>query len=256
MHDIEAAFRNSQLFSKEELILSFELMMEHIEHDAGYTKGSIKQKLELCNKFLVVLKKCKLPILTELYYFYDYKLTGNGIELNLWSAENLEVDEDGTSISTMSLALERTLLNVKCEYVTIDQFSKIQEVKPLTVTQWIHRGRLRNAKKDGDKWLIPSIEDKPSRGYESVQYLIEDAESVQIDEFPLVSMCDSIWIRQDDEDKRKFICRFDNYKTHFHEKMELSRNDVESIEFELISSGKAKPEGIIRWVPTIERNQE
>lgn len=145
MNDVVTAFQNSQLFSKSELLQSFELMMEHIENskETGYAKGSIKKKIELCNKFLTLLKKCKLPTLTELYYFYEYEFTGNGIELNLCQGSDLKVDEDGTCISEMTISLERTLFKVECDYMTIEEFAKIQEVTPQSVHKWIQRGRLR-----------------------------------------------------------------------------------------------------------------
>lgn len=147
------------------------------------------------------------------------------------------------------------MLSVECDYLTVEQFADIQSVTPITVRQWIRRGKLRSAKKNGRDWLIPSFEDKPSRGYESVQYLLEDAESIQIDEFPLVSACDSIFIHQDD-DKTKFICCFDNYKTHLNERMVLNRQEVEFLELALISSGKAKPGSKIQFIPAIKQNHE
>lgn len=258
MNDVVTAFQNSQLFSKSEIIQSFELMMEHIENseETGYTKNSIMKKIELCKEFLNLLKKCKLPSLTELYYFYDYEFTGNGIELNLCQGSDLKIDENGMCISEMTVTLEKTLLKIECDYVTIEEFAKIQEVTPLTVQQWIQRGKLRHAKKSGDDWLIPSVADKLSKGYQFVQYILEDADEIQIDEYPFVSVCDSIVIMQDDKDKKKFICIFDNYKSGIHERMELSRKEVEVLEYALISSGKAKADNGIRFVPTIDRNQK
>lgn len=257
MQNIENAFRNSYLFSKEDLIQSLKLTMAHIESDeeVGYTKKSKQKKLELCNKFLSSLKKCKLPTLTELWWFYAYEFTWKGIDLNLSTADNIELDEDGYYVSSMTTTIEHTLISIECDYLTVEQFADIQGVTPVTVRQWIRRGKLRSAKKNGRDWLIPSFEDKPTRGYESVQYLLDDAEQIQIEEFPFVSICDSIFIHQDDN-KDKFICFFNNYKTHFKERMVLNRKEVGSLELALISSGKAKPEGRIQFVPYINRNYE
>lgn len=85
---------------------------------------------------------------------------------------------------------------------------------------------------------------------------MEDADGIQIDEFPFVSVCDSIVILQDDKDKKKYKCIYSNYKSGLHENMELNRNEVESLEYALISSGKAKADYGIHFVPTIEKNQE
>lgn len=252
MNNIEKAFRNSHLFSKEDLIQSFKLMIEHIQSDeeSEYTEKSKQKKLELCNKFMSSLEKCKLPTLTELWWFYHYEFTYKGIDLNLCTADNIEIDEVEEYVSSMTSAVEHTLISIECDYLTVEQFADIQGVTPITVRQWIRRGKLRSAKKNGRDWLIPSFEDKPSRGYTQVQYILED--QIQIDEFPFVAICDSIFIHQDD-DKTKYICIFINFQTGFRERMVLNRQEVESLELAILSSGKARPEGSIRFVPYIDR---
>ncbi len=253
--DFVSAFRNSKLFSKEELIESFKLTMEYIEfdEDTGYTQDAIQKKMQICKKFLSTLEKCKLPRLTELWWYYEYEFTGDGIELYLCTADesDIELDEDSRIISSMSSTIESTLLKVACDYLTVEQFADIQGVSPVTVRQWIRRGKLRNAKKNGRDWLIPSLEDKPYRGYESVQYFL--TEPLQIDEFPLVAASDCIWIHQDHHEKTVYLCTFANFKTHFRQKIELNRQEVERLELSLISSGKAKPGSKMQFVPAIKR---
>ena len=251
MGKIANAFRNMYLFSKEDIIDSFKLFMEHIEFDEDnhYTNESKQKKIQLCNEFFVALQKCKLPTLTELWWYYDYEITGRGIFLNLCLADekNIELDEDNETISMMSSTVESTLIKIECEYLTVEQFAKIQDVSPVTVRQWIRRGKLRNAKKMGRDWFISSFEDKPSRGYMSVQYSL--AESTQIEKFPLVAAAESIFIYQDDKDKSVFHCIFENFKSHFYQSMQLKRKEVEEIELAIISSGKAKVESNIQFVP-------
>jgi excisionase family DNA binding protein len=258
MMNLEKAFRNSHLFTKEDLIESFELTKEHIEFDEEnhYTQASIQKKLQLCNKFLTELQKCKLPKLAELWWFYDYEFTGDGIALKLCSTEmdDIELEDDGKTISTMSFTEESILLKVECDYLTVDQFAEIQGVSPITVRQWIRRGKLRNAKKMGRDWLIPSLEDKPSRGYESVQYIF--SEPIEIHEFPLVAVSDSIFIYQDSDNRQIFHCIFDNFSKNFHQSIELSRKEVEMLELALISSGKVKVDSRVKYVPMIERMRE
>lgn len=122
-------------------------------------------------------------------------------------------------------------------------------IEPVTVRQWIRRGKLRHAKKNGRDWLIPDTEDKPQRGFSPVQYLVEKEVQIDSDEFPLLSACDSISIFQSQDNKSKFVCYLNNYKTKFHSELELTRSEMERLEHTKIQSGKARVEGGIQYVP-------
>lgn len=63
-------------------------------------------------------KKCKLPVLTELWWFYEYQFLGNSMELNLCQADEIEV-ENG-EISGMTSTVEHTLITVECDYLTVE----------------------------------------------------------------------------------------------------------------------------------------
>jgi excisionase family DNA binding protein len=136
-----------------------------------------------------------------------------------------------------------------------EQYASMLGIEPVTVRQWIRRGKLRYAKKYGRDWLIPNIEDKPRRGFSWVQYIVEDDARIESDEFPLLATCDSVDILQDRDNKSKFICYLKNYKTKFHSELELTRSEVERLEHTIIESGKARVEGGIQYVPYI-RNPE
>ncbi|MFZ5645383.1 MAG: helix-turn-helix domain-containing protein [Bacillota bacterium] len=120
----------------------------------------------------------------------------------------------------MTSTVEHTFITVKCDYLTVEQYSSMLGIEPVTVRQWIRRGKLRHAKKNGRDWLIPDTEDKPQRGFTSVQYIVEKEAQIESDEFPLLSACESIFILQDQGNKRKFICYLNNYKTKFNSKLD------------------------------------
>ena len=171
------------------------------------------------------------------------------MELNLCHANEIEVEND--EISGMTATVEHTLITVECDYLTVEQYSSMLGVEPVTVRQWIRRGKLRHAKKIGRDWLIPDTEDKPRRGFTCVQYVVDKEAKIESDEFPLLAACDSISIFQDQDNKRKFICYLRNYKTDFSSKLELTRSEVERLEHTIIESGKARVEGNIQYVPYI-----
>ena len=118
----------------------------------------------------------------------------------------------------------------------------MHEVETITVRQWIRRGKLRHAKKNGRDWLIPDTEEKPRRGYTNVHYIVENEARIQSDEFSLLAECESIVILPDEDNKSKFICYLDNYKTKVKNKLELTRSEVERLEHTNIESGKARVE--------------
>ena len=252
----EKLFRENYLFTREDVLKSLELFIDHekLNEEPRYTDEVVKNRIKLCKKFLAAVKKCKLPVLTELWWFYEYQFLGNSMELNLCHADEIEV-ENG-EISGMTSTVEHTLITVDCDYLTVEQYASMIGIEPVTVRQWIRRGKLRHAKKNGRDWLIPDTEDRPQRGFTSVQYIVEKEAKIESDEFPLLSACDSISILQDQDNKSKFVCYLNNYKTNFNSKLELTRSEVERLEHTIIESGKARVAGNIQYVPYIREVEE
>ncbi|WP_418790898.1 helix-turn-helix domain-containing protein [Phosphitispora sp. TUW77] len=252
----EDLFRESHLFTREDVLKSLELFIEHekLNEEAVYSNEVVKNRVKLCEKFYAAVKKCKLPVLTELWWFYEYELLGNSMELNLCQASEIKVEND--EISGMTSTVEHTLIKVECNYITVEQYAAMLNVEPVTVRQWIRRGKLRHAKKNGRDWLIPDTEDKPRRGFTNVQYIVENDAHIESDEFPLLAVCESISIFQDVDNKNKFICSLRNYKIEFHTTLELTRSEVERLEHTIIESGKARVGANIQYVPDIRDTEE
>lgn len=188
----EELFREDYLFTREDVLKSLELFMEHekLNEENEYSNEVVKNRVKLCKKLIAAVKKCKLPVLTELWWYYEYQFLDNSMELNLCQADEIEVEND--EISGMTSTVEHTLITVECDYLTVEQYAAMLGIEPVTIRQWIRRGKLRHAIKNGRDWLIPNTEDKPRRGFTSVQYLIEKEARIESDEFPLLSVCDSI----------------------------------------------------------------
>ena len=242
-------FEKNNMFTKDEVIKSLEYYIEILEEEEGLTNGSRKAKVKLFDRFLSAVKKCRLPDLDpETWRYYQYNLVGNGIVLELCTADEFEGHDDEQDF--IKLADVKELLSVKSEYVSVEDFARIQEVKTETVVRWISTGRLNDAKLEGDKWLIPSDHDKPDRWRTSTDYLIEP--ELHLEEFPFVQFSESIYIRMDEDDKSKYLCTFSDYKNDFHEKMFLSKKDAERLRFLLIASGKARLNGHIQLSPCIK----
>jgi len=249
-------FREHYLFSREDVLHSLELFIAHekANKEPGYSISVAGNRIKLCEKFYAAVQKCKLPVLAELWWYYGYEFLGNSMELNLCQASDIEVEND--EISTMTSTVEHTLIRVECDYLTVEQYAAMLDVQPVTVRQWIRRGKLRHAKKTGRDWLIPCIEDKPGRGYDSVRYIVEDEARIESDEFPLLAVSGMITILQDQDEKSKFICYLDNHKNKFHSVLELARSEVERLEHTIIESGKARVGAHIQYFPHLIKDSE
>ncbi|WP_407311742.1 helix-turn-helix domain-containing protein [Desulfosporosinus sp. SB140] len=252
----EKLFREDYLFTREDILKSLELFVEHERknEEPTYSNKVVKNRVKLCEKFISAVKKCKLPVLTELWWYYEYQFLDNSMELNLCQADEIEVEND--EITSINSTVEHTLITVECDYLTVEQYASMLGVEPVTVRQWIRRGKLRHAKKNGRDWFIPDTVDKPQRGFTSVQYIVEKEAQIESAEFPLLSACESIFILQNENNKSKFICYLKNYKTKFRSKLELTRSEVERLEHTIIESGTARVVGSIQYVPCIRGTED
>lgn len=181
--------------------------------------------------------------------FLRIQLLVNRITLELCDASEIEIEND--EISSMTSTVEHTLLNVECNYLSVEKFAEMHNVDSSKVDQWIHRGKLRYAKKTGQGWLIPDTEDKPGRRFREVRYLVIKDNQINSNEFPTLALAETIYIYQDTDDRKKYFALFHNFKTEYMCKLELTKDDVERLEYIIIESGKAEIEGDVQFVPNI-----
>ena len=251
----EKAFKEENLFTKEELVVSFKGYMDYVatEDETGVSEPMREKRLELCQRFLDKLQSCHLPAQTEPHWFYEYCFEDTSIELNLCQATELEWRNGGL---TTTSEVEFTLLNVECEMLTVEEFAELYGVTPVTVRQWIRRGKLRTARKEGNEWLIPELADRPGRGYEPAWYVMKEPGAIRIEEYPFVELSTMIFIDQDDDDKDLFHVTFINREKRMRQVLELGRKDTEALERQLIATGKTTQAGRIQFVPTLVYDDE
>ena len=90
------------------------------------------------------------------------------------------------------------LMEEKSRLLTVEEYAKQNNVKVVTVRQWIRRGKLRTAIKMGGEWRIPELTSVPdkSRGYRTVFYTIKSPMSQFIEGFEDINDFDSITIEK------------------------------------------------------------
>jgi len=227
-------FKKEYCFTKEEIekyVADFIDSIRNNEEDYS-SVYHLKAFLELCERFQQTLSKAKLPALTEDWWFYDVKFTGDSISLTLNKAENAELNNYG-GIS-MFIDEVYVLLEVKCDYLTVEEYASSLGVKDITVRQWIRRGKLRHAKKFGNTWLIPAICKRPSRGFKEVLYEWDYLPDELINKFPILAGASSIFIEQDENNKSNFLCHV-GYLFMEKPPITLSKSEVEKLEIALIA---------------------
>ena len=234
LSDIERVFRKTELFSKEEVLKSFDMMIEFINNDDGYTEKMKAKKLELCHKFKKAIEGAVLPILKEDCWFYGYVFNRDSIELHLLCCSDIELEDDGESISSMTIDEEKVLISIKCEYLSIEQYAEMQNVTPNTVKKWIHNGKLHYAKKIEDNWLIPALSNRPTRSHPLVYYYWDKLPEEATNKFPFLLMGTCLSIHQDWDNKNKLECTLTDGGSSFD--IELDKQEIGQLEFALISS--------------------
>jgi hypothetical protein len=254
LNDFEKIFRRDYLFSREDLIKSITQFIENMRLNElpRLSPIALKNQILLCEIFLKAVEKCRLPVLTEPWNFYEYRFRVSNITLELCDGSDFEIEND--EIHTMSVSVEHELLNIECDYVTVEKYAEMHSVNLATVEKWIQRGKLRYARKVEQEWLIPNAQDKPGRGFDSVEYLIKQNEVIRNNEFPTLALAQTVYVYQDFDDKKKYWAHFRNFGSGYDCKLELSKDDVERLEFIIIESGKFEIEATVQYVPHIRED--
>lgn len=222
--------------TKEEIIEEFKSYMDYCKNENEYVNDKQKEKyIKLCNEFLKKLENTRLPILTDDWWCYNFSPEHDSINLDLEYCENLEIENGEISGATFSV--QHVLLSVKCEYLTVAEYAEMNSVTEVTVRQWIRRGKLRGAKKKGRDWIIPSIYERPTRGFVDVIYFTRSFSNNIVDKYPFLEGFTEVAIFQNKEDKRIFDIILRNNIKDKKIRIEMNNKEREKFELELISSG-------------------
>ena len=200
-------FDAQMLLNKREILDSFDDFVRHHQdrrNEEGYSEGRHKMLLSLCDAFRQALVSTDIPRIAKHWRYYHYEVTQDSIELTLWRCTEVTFDADG-EVDTISSSEEYKLIEVKCDYLTVEQFASLHQVTDITVRQWIRRGKLRTAKKEGRDWLIPALTDKPTRGFMRVTYYWDSLPPEISEKFPWLRDSQSVYLHQGD-DKKTFHC--------------------------------------------------
>lgn len=239
-------FNATMLLNKREVIESVEDFIDHYRQpneDESYSNNRRKVLLEMCDEFLEKLQGCNIPTIVKPWYCYEYYVTNDSIFLELVKYSNVEFDENGV-LSSSTSSPEYTLAEVKCKYLSVEQYAALYDVTVTTVRQWIRRGKLRTAKKVGREWQIPALADTPKRGFEPVTYYWEELPEDIKNAFPFLSATECIFITQDEHDKKVFPAITGWPDSDDRQRLELTIQQREQLELMLIAADEVSVEEI------------
>ena len=231
-------FNTSHLLNKREVVASIEdFIVHHREKDngEGYSESRRQAIIEICEKFLEKVKETEIPDVTKPFCCYQYYLKYSGIELTFAKYSDIVLDEDG-EVRESTVTQEYVLVEIKSEYLSVEEYAKLSGVTDVTVRQWIRRGKLRTVKKVGREWKISALSEPPKHGYEGVTYLWENLPETIGEAFDFLPRSGSVMIGQDEWDKKKFLARTWDSDSEQSARVELSTQVRERLELMMIAS--------------------
>lgn len=158
------------LHNKDELLYSLKKYMKECkENKIEYSKNRRDEILRLLDRFIKRINHMDLPQIAELGWSYIYAYDTDGLYLRLQHCSEVHVDK-AEEFTRYAIDSSFDLFNEQYVFLSVSDYAKLHSVTDTTVRQWIRRGKLRFAVKRGGEWYIPSIEDKPGRGYKGADY--------------------------------------------------------------------------------------
>lgn len=127
------------------------------------------------------------------------------------------------------------LVKVDAKFYDVDKYAEINDVKVVTVRQWIRRGRIHSCKKFGNEWRISELNKPYVRGRKTVNYRWNTLLDVPDDfEYAFINDYTDVSITQSDKKKSEFVVVFSNGDDRVQHI--LSTEDKERLELFLISN--------------------
>lgn len=200
-----------------------------------------KHTIQYYNALLMLLGKVTMEVASRnlfdapLEWFFSFEISNKNAALYLKHVAELQEVED----ESILLDFDETfrLVNYPVKLLTVEDYAKISKTTPVTVRQWIRRGKLRSAIKIGGEWRIPEIIDPPTRGYTPVRYYNRSGSFLPLPEelgLPFNPQPSVIDIYQS-KDEKGYVVLFD-YAPAFLPQRLLSESEREKLELMLISN--------------------
>ena len=192
------------LRTKEQLLQSIEHQIE--THQEMAEKSPEKQAYYHCIARLLSqlqkkVEKTTFPSRLEDWWYYTYCLYTTGVKLHL---SRVEWSTDAYTINGKT-ELCFPLIEVPARLLTSSEYAEAYGVQPVTVRQWIRRGKLRDVVKLGSEWGISELATPPKeRGYKDGWYYWDGSLTDIPEKFSIPSDCSAAYFHQHKNNGRKY----------------------------------------------------
>lgn len=238
-----AMFNALMIRNKRDLIASIETYIERLQSiDNESIKHPSRHQLniDIFQEFLANIKHMELPALTEPLTCYEYYLQHTGISLEISHYDFIKFDEDNNIKE--GTASSREIYLLPCELMTVSEYAELSGVTVVTVRQWIRRGKLRSAQKNGRDWLIPALSTPPQRGYVSATYYWDHLSDAISDSYTFLPASGYLYMHQSRDNKQLFTALITNKTDNSYRELQFDSKDRERLELALISESTVSAE--------------
>ncbi len=163
----------------------------------------LRTLIEMLGRFEKKIDKSPLFTAPEDWWAFSFEIASCAITLNLEHYASVTFSSE-QEIEDSEVDATFPLLQVKAELLTVEAFAERNNVLPVTVRQWIRRGKLRTAVKAGAEWRIPELTEIPVRGYRSARYEWDADLKDLPQEFSYINKYSSAEFTQDEADKNLY----------------------------------------------------
>lgn len=205
----------------------------------------------LLDGFIQSVTEIPIMTITDSWWHYSIKKSNDGLKLEVdtLSKVSFRIDDDNNvHFRGHTVIGNYEVLNKTFNKLTVEEYAEKYGVEPVTVRQWIRRGKLRSAEKIGNEWRIPESEDIPKRGYETGTYTINTEyairrEAIPSEPYSFLKDTESLTIFQNKDDKNTFTVMYNVHNKWEPQTLELNTREREKLELFLISTPYFKCNG-------------
>ena len=237
----------SFMYDKEDILRNIEEDIRQVEEgkvEEGHTESFWNQYLSLLRRFQHEIENTMLFSELEDYWRYSYEINELGAKLNLEYIAEVgydDFDEDGEPASiSPSVGQTFELVTVPSKMLSVEEYAAVYNVSVTTVRQWIRRGKIRSAIKNGREWSIPELAEVSGRGYQSGSYFWSCQLNNLPEDFAFLAEARGVSIYQDEKNKDTYNITVWPHMFGDGTKIHMSTADKEKLELMLISHPLAK----------------
>ncbi len=192
----------------------------------------LRTLIDMLGRFEQKIDRTPLFDAPDDWWAFSFEIASAQITLNLEHYTSVTFGEDD-SVEDSDVDATLPLLCIKAEMLTVDEFAARNHVLPVTVRQWIRRGKLRTAQKNGAEGRIPELTEIPVRGYRGARYEWDAKLSSLPEDLSYINEYNSAEFSQDDSDKNLYHIDFSDGERSM--RVNCNTKGREQIELMLIS---------------------